>query len=151
MPPAPSQPPRPDSPGPGACRRPDTPNSPSEASWFTRLSWRSEPQLAGRGELVQKPETAQGTVSPRPASRGTELSPDHFRTGLFTTGVHHKITVVKKGNDLYMHLRNSEKELLCHWRNESFPPIREGRIGLRHLYTRAARYRGFRVWSGQGW
>jgi hypothetical protein len=44
-----------------------------------------------------------------------------------------------------MHVRNDEKQMLCHWDNQSLPPILAGRIGLRHMYTRGARYRDFRV------
>jgi len=46
-----------------------------------------------------------------------------------------------------MLMRNRETELLCHWKNEALPPIVAGRIGLRHMYTRAARYRDFRIGS----
>jgi len=77
--------------------------------------------------------------------RGTDLAPDYFRTGLFDTGVPHKITVIKSGQELFMLVRNDEKQMLCHWKNEVFPPILEGRIGLRHMYTRSARYRNFRI------
>ncbi len=77
--------------------------------------------------------------------RGTDLAPDCFRTGLFKTGVPHKITVIKSGQELFMLIRNDKKQMLCHWKNESFPPILEGRIGLRHMFTRSARYRDFRI------
>ena len=77
--------------------------------------------------------------------RGTDLAPDYFRTGLFATGVPHKITVIKHEQELFMLVRNDEKQMLCHWKNEVFPPIVEGRIGLRHMYTRSARYRDFRI------
>jgi lysophospholipase L1-like esterase len=75
----------------------------------------------------------------------TDLEPDYFRTDLFKKDVPHKITVIKKGNDLFMHIRNSEEELLCHWETDSVPPVIEGRIGLRHMWTRGARYRNFRI------
>jgi hypothetical protein len=84
------------------------------------------------------PETGQGL-------KNTDLEPDYLRTGLFQKGVPHKITVIKKGSDLFMHIRNRDQELLCHWRTDSLPPVLEGRIGLRHMWTRAARYRDFRV------
>ena len=77
--------------------------------------------------------------------RGTDLVPDYFRTGFFKTGVPHKITVIKRGQELFMHIHNDEKQMLCHWKNESFPPILEGRVGLRHMFTRSARYRDFRI------
>lgn len=77
---------------------------------------------------------------------GTSLEPDYTHTGFFKTGVPHRITVIKKKNDLYMYIRNAKKELLCHWTNSVFPPIVEGRIGLRHMYTRGARYSNFRIY-----
>ncbi len=75
----------------------------------------------------------------------TGLKPDYARTGLFKKGVPHKITVIKKGGDLFMHIRNRETDRLCHWKTDSAPAIREGRIGLRHMWTRGARYRDFRI------
>ncbi len=84
------------------------------------------------------PETGKGLLD-------TDLKPDYLRTGLFKTGVPHRITVIKKDDDLFMHVRNDEQELLCRWKVDAFPPITEGRIGLRHMYTRSARYRDFRV------
>lgn len=84
------------------------------------------------------PETGKGL-------KGTDLEPDYLCTGLFEKGVPYKITVIKQGNDLFMNVRNAEKELLCHWSTDAFPMVTEGRIGLRHMYTRSARYRDFRV------
>jgi hypothetical protein len=77
--------------------------------------------------------------------RNTDMAPDYFKTGLFKKGVPHKITIIKHGDDLFMHIRNPEREQLCHWRTDKFPPVTEGRIGLRHMWTRGARYRDFRI------
>ena len=76
---------------------------------------------------------------------GTELKDEYARTGLFKTGVPYRITVIKRGQELFMHIRGDGREQLCHFRNVGLPPIVEGRIGLRHMYTRSARYRDFRV------
>jgi len=76
---------------------------------------------------------------------GTELENEYARTGLFKTGVPYRITVIKKGRDLFMQIQGDGQERICHFRGEAFPPIVEGRIGLRHMYTRGARYRDFRV------
>jgi hypothetical protein len=76
---------------------------------------------------------------------GTGLSPSYDRTGLFARGVPHRITVVKHGQDLYLHVRAPDKSMRCHWRNQDLPPILDGRVGLRHMYTRHARYRDIRV------
>jgi len=85
------------------------------------------------------PETGNGL-------QGTELKPDYARTGLFERFVPHKITVIKQQNGLFLYVRNPERELLCHWENDSLPPILEGHIGLRHMCTRSARYLDFRVY-----
>ena len=84
------------------------------------------------------PETGNGLAK-------TDLKPDYLRTGLFAKDVPHRITVIKKGDDLFMFIRNTEKEILCRWKTDESLPITEGRIGLRHMWTRAARYRDFRV------
>ena len=81
----------------------------------------------------------------RKGLRDTDMAPDYFKTGLFKKGVPHKITIIKHGGDLFMHIRNPEREQLCHWRTDKFPPVTEGRIGLRHMWTRGARYRDFRI------
>ena len=77
--------------------------------------------------------------------KGTDLEPDYFDTGLFQPGVKHQITVIKYGNDLYMEINGPNKKMLCHWKNSSLPPIENGRIGLRHMASRNARYKNFRV------
>jgi hypothetical protein len=78
---------------------------------------------------------------------GTDLHPDYFKTGLFATGVKHNITIVKTAEQLSMIIRNPEKEMLCQWDTTQFPAIAAGRIGLRHMYTRGARYHKFRVYG----
>ena len=81
-----------------------------------------------------------------PRKNGPILDPDNYeRTGLFAPGVPHRITVIKKGNELFMMIRNPDKEYLCHWSGEEQPAIATGRIGLRHMWTRSARYRNFSV------
>lgn len=79
------------------------------------------------------------------ALRGTDLVPDYFQTGLFQPGVPHKITVIKYGNDLYMEIIGPDTKKRCHWKNTDLPPIERGRIGLRHMASRNARYKNFRV------
>ena len=76
---------------------------------------------------------------------GTELRPSYDHTGLFATGVPHQMTVIKSGQDLYLHVQGPEKSMLCHWHNADLPPVLAGRIGLRHMYTRQARYRNLRI------
>lgn len=77
---------------------------------------------------------------------GTALTPDSYeRTGLFKPGVPHQITVIKLKNEIFMRIKDPEKEYLCYFENKDLPGITEGRIGLRHMFTRSARYKNFRV------
>ena len=76
---------------------------------------------------------------------GTELEPDCFPVGLFETGVSHQITVIKTDRDLFIRVANSDQTYYCHLINAGLPIITEGRIGLRHMFTRSARYANFRV------
>tara|TARA_B100000497_G_scaffold80596_1_gene89899 strand:- start:51 stop:860 length:810 start_codon:yes stop_codon:yes gene_type:complete len=79
--------------------------------------------------------------------KGSDLEPDYYPEGLFGTGVPHKITVIKKARDLYMKVENAEQTLYCHMANPDLPAITEGRIGLRHMFTRSSRYKNIRISS----
>lgn len=75
----------------------------------------------------------------------TELSPAYYKTGLFLPGETYKITVIKKGLKLFMNVKGKELEKLFYWDLPTENPITEGRIGLRHMATRSARYSDFKV------
>jgi hypothetical protein len=76
---------------------------------------------------------------------GTDLEPDYYPQGLFKRGVPHKITVIKKSRELFMRIENAEQTFHCQMANPDLPPIEEGRIGLRHMFTRSSRYQNFRI------
>ena len=76
---------------------------------------------------------------------GTGLEPDYYPEGLFKPGVPHKITVIKQDRDLFMRIENPQKVEYFHMENDSLPIITEGRVGLRHMFTRSARYKDFRI------
>ncbi|MEA2068412.1 MAG: hypothetical protein U9P12_04360, partial [Verrucomicrobiota bacterium] len=77
--------------------------------------------------------------------KGSDLEPDYYPEGLFKKGVPHKITVIKKARALFMRIENPEQVFYCHMTNPDLPSVTEGRIGLRHMFTRSARYRNFRL------
>ena len=77
--------------------------------------------------------------------KGTELKPNYATPKLFASGVKHHITVIKKDRDLYMRIKNPDQAIYCHMPNTDLPVITEGRIGLRHMFTRSARYANLRV------
>lgn len=77
--------------------------------------------------------------------KGTALEPDYFPEGLFKPGISHRITVIKKAGDLVMRVESAEREQFFHMSNPDLPVITEGRVGLRHMFTRSARYRNLRI------
>ncbi len=79
--------------------------------------------------------------------KGSDLKPDYFPEGLFAPGVTHKITVIKKDRDIFMRVENPEQTYYCHMTNPDLPIVTQGRIGLRHMFTRSARYKNLRVSS----
>ena len=81
----------------------------------------------------------------RQGLKGTELKPDYSTPELFATGVKHRITVIKRDRDLHVRVENPDLVVYCHMTNPDLPVITEGRIGLRHMFTRSARYANFRV------
>ncbi|MFM8656226.1 MAG: hypothetical protein ACKOD5_03730, partial [Chthoniobacterales bacterium] len=84
------------------------------------------------------PDTGKGI-------EGTDLTPDHFPLGLFEPGVPHHITVIKRGTDIHMRIKNDQQVYYCKMSNTTLPDVTEGRVGLRHMYTRSARYKNFRI------
>jgi len=76
---------------------------------------------------------------------GTDCKPEYMNTGLFRTGLSCHITVIRRGNELYMKINNPEKETLCHWQTTEFPVLNSGRIGLRLMGSRVSEFRNFKV------
>ncbi|NND08663.1 MAG: DUF1961 family protein [Saprospiraceae bacterium] len=72
--------------------------------------------------------------------KDTRLSPDYENTGLFQPGVGYHFICIKKGDQLFLQVSNDEVARLFAWDTSTFESITEGRVGIRHMYTRAARY-----------
>lgn len=77
--------------------------------------------------------------------KGTEMAPDYDPQSFFAEGVKHRITVIKKDRDLFLRVENPDRTGHYHFRNTRLPAITAGRVGLRHMFTRSARYRDFRI------
>lgn len=84
-------------------------------------------------------------VSEEVSFEDMEVSPSFFKTGLFLPNVTYKMTWIKSGNRLYLSVIGDGKLKTYSWDLSAFEPIQEGRIGLRHMYTRSARYKNFKV------
>jgi hypothetical protein len=86
-------------------------------------------------------------VTPERTFDQTEVPPTIEGTGLFKTGVTYAVTVIKTTTALHLQVRGDGQDRSFRWDLSSFDGPNEGRIGLRHMHTRAARYGGFTVYQ----
>jgi len=75
----------------------------------------------------------------------TEIPPAFFKTGLFLPDVTYKITMIKTISKLFFQVKGEGVEKLFSWELKEGQSPKEGRIGLRHMYTRSAQYRNIKV------
>ena len=77
--------------------------------------------------------------------RETELVPEYADTGVFKPGVTYRVTIIKEAREIAMKVQGPDITRVFWFKNDKLPEVNQGRIGLRHMYTRSARYKDFRV------
>jgi hypothetical protein len=106
------------------------------------ISYAAYPFESGKPGYIRArrymPETGQGLD-------GTALTPEYENSGFFAPGVKHHIIVIRRGEKLYMQVSNPTQSRLFWFETSNFPPIEAGRVGLRHMWTRAVRYANFKI------
>ena len=80
-------------------------------------------------------------------STSTEIAPAFFDTKLFVPGKTYKITLIKSKGMLYFQIVGEDIARLYTWNISAGAGITEGRIGLRHMFTRSALYKNFRIYT----
>lgn len=75
-----------------------------------------------------------------------EVKPTYFDTGLFKTGVTYHFTVIKTNGKLFFEIEGDGQIKLYTWDISHLPELEAGRIGIRHMYTRSALYKNFKVY-----
>ena len=80
---------------------------------------------------------------------GTMIQPMYENIDLFREGETYHITALKEGNQLIFTVERDGKTHTFEWDVSTFPPVTEGRIGLRHMWARSSRYQNFRVFEKQ--
>ncbi|PXA03535.1 hypothetical protein DDZ13_11165 [Coraliomargarita sinensis] len=79
----------------------------------------------------------------------SEMVPDYTENqgpeNIFEPGVTYRMTIIKTDRVIYIKAASEHQTRYFKLTNEKYPIITEGRIGLRHMYTRAARYKNFSV------
>jgi hypothetical protein len=76
-----------------------------------------------------------------------EIPPTYFDSGLFKTNETYKITVIKTDAKLFFNVEGKQLKKIFTWDTNQLTPLKEGKIGLRHMYTRSAVYKEFKVWT----
>ena len=79
--------------------------------------------------------------------RGTEINPSYFETGLFETGVTYQMTWIKTKSELLLKVEKDEVTKKFYWNLDKLESITEGRIGIRHMFTRSAQYSDFKIYT----
>ena len=77
--------------------------------------------------------------------RGTNLEPDYRNTGLFHPGTTSHITVIKRGDWLFMEVDHPGQRRLFAWRTDTHQKIDQGHVGFRQMFTRSSRYKNIRI------
>ncbi len=79
--------------------------------------------------------------------KDTEVPPAFEKTGLFLPDVTYKMTWIKTGEQLFLKVQGGGNTRQYTWDLTAFTPVTEGRIGLRHMFTRSAQYSDFKVYT----
>ncbi len=78
----------------------------------------------------------------------TRLLPDNFNTDLFKPGITYHFIFTKLGHRLTFTVKEKDTQNVkeFEWDTSNFHQITAGRIGIRHMYTRSARYANFKIY-----
>lgn len=75
------------------------------------------------------------------------VEPSYDMQGLFEKGKTYHITAIKTSEKLSFRMEHDGQEELFEWDISKLKPITEGRIGIRHMYTRSAIYKNFKIFT----
>ncbi len=77
----------------------------------------------------------------------TVVEPSYDLQGFFEKGKHYHITAIKTSEKLSFKMEHEGETQYFEWDITKVSPISEGRIGLRHMYTRSSIYKNFKIYS----
>ena len=81
---------------------------------------------------------------------GTDILPDNFGAGMFKLFQSYHVQIVRYKDQVSFLVQNNDDptdNLILQWDTSQALPLHEGRIGLRHMYSRAALYKNIKVWQ----
>jgi hypothetical protein len=77
----------------------------------------------------------------------TKIIPSYDTEPCFITGKPYHITTIKTNDTLYFKVEGEGDSRLYTWDLSDIEPVTEGRVGLRHMYTRWAMYKNFKIYT----
>ena len=122
---------------------------PTMSTYFNNMNlWHVSYAAYGNGDEIDKKDYMRARrypVLPGKKFSNTKVGISYDDTGLFKNGVTYHMTVIKKDDLLMIRVEGDGKIGFFEWDFTAHPRITEGRIGLRHMWTRSSRYANFRV------
>lgn len=79
----------------------------------------------------------------------TEIPNPYFETDLFKTGETYIITIIKTQEKLFFKVTKKDSSKLFSWVLSHQLPLNEGRIGLRHMFSRSAIYKDICIYTSK--
>ena len=77
----------------------------------------------------------------------TQIEPSYDKQGYFKSGQTYHITAIKTADHLFFKMESKDGTELFKWNISKIKPIVEGRIGLRHMFTRSSMYKNFKIYA----
>ncbi|SNR66006.1 protein of unknown function [Lutibacter agarilyticus] len=75
------------------------------------------------------------------------IQPSYDMDGYMKSNQKYHITAIKRDKALFFKVESVDGVKLFFWDLSKIPPIKEGRIGIRHMATRSAIYKNFKVYT----
>ena len=77
----------------------------------------------------------------------TQIEPSYDQQGYFKSDQKYHITAIKTDEYLFFKMESKDGVELFSWNLSNINPIKEGRIGLRHMFTRSSIYKNFKIYT----
>lgn len=75
----------------------------------------------------------------------TQIEPSYNDSGMFRPGVTYTMRFMKTDHVMVLRVDGDEQTRTYEWDLRRTTPVREGRVGIRHMFTRCARYRNLSI------
>lgn len=120
---------------------------PRMASYFLNMNaFQISYAVSGEGRVPYVAARRYPAESEEAFETGTRIQPVYQNEELFRTGETYHITAVKEGDQLTFSAERDGRMSTFEWDTSVFPPIIEGRIGLRLMYARSSRFKNVEVY-----